>query len=444
MKPKSYQPTRQKFSNRFAHVGAAALVVMSLGISLTAFGQVSPKEIVNPRLKSAEQTYFKQLLELKQALDHQKFAYPFHLSRFVGLEIKDQTGSDARGLEFVNFHDRTVLKVTGNYNAAFNAALTTTNQRANRVFDEVISPIMQQVARFFSARDQFNDLGFEIAYHVRSRTHDYDYEGKEILVVVLEKTDAFDYLDSRDEEARQEILNRSEIYLNGKKFGLALGQSDALNIESLDKSGVNRTLTASFPQTLGTAGGSEEHSRVSDNNPLSPSSKLPNLSNSGRRDATATPKDAQELQTKYQPQLDVLAKEGTAKYHFVDYAPPAFVIFRNQIFLQLTLRNPASFNQESTSIYKRTAQSFDLFFAPQIKAVLDKIPETAEFAGLDVTILNTLTASSGRSSEALELISPLSALRQFANAEITNQELVNQSVVMVNGVRIAINLQQVE
>jgi hypothetical protein len=35
-------------------------------------------------------------------------------------------------------------------------------------------------------------------------------------------------------------------------------------------------------------------------------------------------------------------------------------------------------------------------------------------------------------------------LRQFADAEITNQDLINQSAVLVNGIRIALNLQQVE
>jgi len=32
-------------------------------------------------------------------------------------------------------------------------------------------------------------------------------------------------------------------------------------------------------------------------------------------------------------------------------------------------------------------------------------------------------------------------LKQFADADITNQELINQSIAMVNGVRIALNLQ---
>jgi hypothetical protein len=33
---------------------------------------------------------------------------------------------------------------------------------------------------------------------------------------------------------------------------------------------------------------------------------------------------------------------------------------------------------------------------------------------------------------------------QFVNADITNQQLLDQSVILVNGVRIALNLQLVE
>jgi hypothetical protein len=76
------------------------------------------------------------------------------------------------------------------------------------------------------------------------------------------------------------------------------------------------------------------------------------------------------------------------------------------------------------------------------RAQLQGIPEVK---GVSVTILNDLTSTSAASSsEALEFFFPLTALRRFANAEITNQDLINQSVVLVNEVRIALDLQRVE
>jgi hypothetical protein len=63
--------------------------------------------------------------------------------------------------------------------------------------------------------------------------------------------------------------------------------------------------------------------------------------------------------------LTVLAKEGGTRYHFADYAPPAFMMFRDQIALQMTLRNSIQFGLVKGSTYKRAAQSFNLFLAPQ-------------------------------------------------------------------------------
>jgi hypothetical protein len=154
--------------------------------------------------------------------------------------------------------------------------------------------------------------------------------------------------------------------------------------------------------------------------------------------------DLDELQKKYQPQLDTLTQDGLAHYHFVSYAPASIGLFHKQVYLQITLRNPALFDRNGTSIYKRAAQSFDLFLAPQLKGLLAKVPSDQEIAGVDVTVLDEFSRAASSSPEALEFICPLSPLRQFADAEITNQDLINQSVILVNGARIALNLQQVE
>ena len=128
----------------------------------------------------------------------------------------------------------------------------------------------------------------------------------------------------------------------------------------------------------------------------------------------------------------------------MDYAPPSFVLYRDQVVLQMTLRNTLHFSADSGSIYKRAAQSFDLFLALQLKDLLDKVPAEASFDGYDITVLNQLGSDPHASSEAIEFICPRRALRQFVDADITNQQLIDESIVLVNGVRIALNLQLVE
>jgi hypothetical protein len=438
------------------HKSACTIVVACVAIWLSSaapsFAQVSPVEILNPRLKATEQAYLTKLVTVNRAIAKMKFPFILSLNRYAGLDPKEQIGADARGLEFVNFHDRLVLKLTANYNAAYNSDLLTPNQRSNRVFDEVILPIFQVLPTYFSSSEDFDAFGFEIAYHVRRKTHDYEYEGKEILVVVLDKADALTYLSAQQDSKRQEVLNRSDIYVDGRPFGLALGEREPFKVEALERS-VPKRPAPSSDRTVAASNSTDADERmvraIESRIPLFRASSMDSHKGAAQAEAqishvAPTQGEAESLQRKYQSQLDALGKEGAASFHFVDYAPPSFVVFRNQFFLQLSLRNPQSFDKDATSIYKRAARSFDLFLAQQLKPILDKIPGSPEIAGLDITIVNDLTSKSTHSSEALEFICPLKAVRQLASAEITNQELINQSVVLVNGVRIALNLQQVE
>jgi hypothetical protein len=429
----------------FAALGVASFVA-------PAAAQVTPFEIRNPRLRAAEQAHLTNLIELNRAIANLKFAFPLALNRYAGLDPKDQIGADTRGLEFVDFHGRVVLKITGNYNAAFNANTLTQNERSSRIFADIVTPILGLIPAHISPADDFDCIGFEIAYHVREQTKGYEYEGKEVLTIVLDKSDAFKVGPGRTQAEVQDVLNRSDVYVNGKPFGIAPGQRQALDVDFLPRAYRGPGVAASRePKTtidpaeaqarsIFEAGNVTGGFRRTGDNALA---AAPGNA-AGASSTAASQRDVDALQSKYQSQLDDLGREGALKYHFVDYSPPAFVLFRNKVYLQITLREPGSFNGESSSIYKRAAQSFDLFLAPLIKPILSRIAQDEQFGGLDITVLDEVQSKSGRASEAIEYVCPMKPLKQFAEADITNQELINQSIVMVNGVRIALNLQQVE
>ncbi len=425
-----------------------------------AFAQVSAAEILNPDLKALEQQYFPQLKAINQAIGKTQFPFPFYLSRYVGLDPADQVETDSRGLEFVRFQDRVVLKVTGNYNAAYDTHKLTQNERAARTFHDVVAPILRLVTAEIPPDINCDSIGFEISHHSRTRDKNYDYEGKEILVVVLDRGDAFLLSQTANDSERQEILNRSKIFMNGTAFGLSLSERDPLNVQSLARS------TPAKIDASSTAGASTSMSRLARLSPMlmptpahpeSPVSANPAAAGTdptagaGSNAAPApeappppTQTDADHLDDKYHAQLDELAKFGAAKFNFVDYSPPTFVVFGNRIALQMTLRNTLHFELAKSSIYKRAAQSFDLFLAPKFKDLLEKIPAEMEFQSFDFSVINQLGPGPKGASEAVEFICPRAALRQFADAEITNQQLIDQSAVLVNGVRIALNLQLVE
>lgn len=444
----------------------------TLGVAIafsapSASAQVSPAEILNPDLKVLEETYFPQLKALNQSIARLKFPFPFYLSRYVGIEPAQQAESDSRGLEFVRFQDRIILKVTGNYNAAYDTARMTQNERAAATLRAVVLPILALMNTVLPQDLACDGIGFEISHHARTRTAGYDYEGKENLVLVLDRDDAWALSNAATDAARQEILNRSKVFVSGTDYGLSLIERDPLNIQALPRSipkpdatstARSSTLVArspllksSHPQSLVSPAiaAPVDPAPVPVNATPAPAAantvaSASPVADSGRWALPASPADADRLNDKYQSQLAALAKEGAAKYHLVDYAPPAFMVFRDQIALQISLRNTLQFSPPRESIYKRAAQSFDLFLAPQLKDLTGRISADVEFQFFDFSVMNKLAPGPKGTSEAIEFICPRPALKQFVNAEITNQQLLDQSVILVNGVRIALNLQLVE
>src|SRR5712692_5817066 len=152
-------------SSNFAPLRAYMLVGALLFAARAAIAQVSPAEILNPELKAAEAKYLPQLMALNREIAGAKFPYSFVLSRHVGLDPARQAEADSRGLEFVRFHDRVVLKVTGNYNAAYNADMMTQNERAGRTFQDVVVPILRFATQKIPPEVACDGVGFEISYH---------------------------------------------------------------------------------------------------------------------------------------------------------------------------------------------------------------------------------------------------------------------------------------
>ena len=429
-------------------------------LPLSCCGQVSPGEILNPDLKALEQTYFPQLISINQKIAKTKFPFAFYLSRYVGLDPAKQSEADSRGVEFVRFQDRVILKVSGNYNAAYDTLRLSQNERAATTFRAVILPSLYVVTGALPENLPCDGIGFEVSYHARTKNHSFDYEGKESLVVVLDRDDAWAMSHATADSQRQELLNRSRVYVSGADYGLSLIEREPLNVQTLP-----RSIPAKPDATSSARSATEVGRSPFLRSPLSPpavsaTTPLPDSPAPADNVAAPSPKpaepapavlvppltqaDADRLGEKYQEQLWGLAKEGVTKFHFVDYAPPAFVLFHDRLALQLTMRNSLSFDATKSSIYKRAAQSFDLFLAPQLKDLSEKIPAEWEFQAFDISVLNKLSPAAKSTSEAIEFICPRGALKQFVDADITNQQLLDQSVVLVNGVRIALNLQVVE
>jgi len=406
-----------------------------LSLVNSVLGQVSPSEIQNPRAKAAEAKYISQLQSLHRSIGAGKFAFPFRLARYLNAKPGQREASDSSGLEFVSFQGLTVLKISGSYGATFNVGQLSRNQRAGRAFQEAVVPILRLIAQQMPNTSDFDCIGLEITYGTRENSNNFDLQGKEALTVIFNREDAFKYASTVAIADRQRILNRSDVFVNGEDFGLALGQRDPLVVEALNRLSPRQADEASAAISSSNAQvdqvvGATVSPAVSVTQPTTVPSSAPSFA------------DAMRLQTQFEPQLDSIAKDDGATLHLSSRAAPSFEVAGDQTLLHFTMQNTTFFDRGTTSIYKRAAQTFDLFLAPELRSISRKLPASREYA-LEFSVLNRSGADQP-SNETIDYICPQSSLDAFVGNKITSQDLINQSVVLVNGVRIALNLQLVE
>src|SRR6202011_4329123 len=78
------------------------------------------------------------------------------------------------------------------------------------------------------AGDDYDGIGLEILYDTHDSNSNYSFEGREVLSVVFSRGDALAFVNATTDEARQEILSRTDLFVSGKPFGVALGQRNPI------------------------------------------------------------------------------------------------------------------------------------------------------------------------------------------------------------------------
>ncbi len=409
------------------------LVAAILGAAGTVHGQVSPTEVLNPRAKADEQKYLPQLVSLQRAIGGAQFPFTFRLARYLDSRPGQRAALDSNGLEFVYFQDKVVLKVSAFYRVAFDSMQVTQNGRASQTLKEAVLPVLRLITEQMPRNYDYDAIGFEILYDARDSSRSYDYEGHEVLTMVFGRDDAFALASASTSAERQEILNRSDIFVNSKVFELALDQADPLNPETIDRSVARPNLErASYtPPHVSHV--------VSAPAPVSPDvsdAQTVQVADSSSSDLTAI-----GVQRKLQAEVNAVRDGQGAIAQPEDTLHPSLETNAGQRELHYTMQNALSFEPGRSSIYKRAAESFDLFLAPELKDISKRVPADAAVDVLHFSVLNRLGAEN---NETIEYICPMDSMRSFVENKITTQDLINKSVVLVNGVRIGVDLEKVE
>ena len=420
---------RSSFCSARMILAASALV----WACTAALGQVSPTEVKNPRAKVDEQKYMPQLVSLEKSIGAATFPFTFRLARYLDAKPGQRAALDSNGLEFVVFQDKIVLKVSGFYRVAFNSMQVTQNGRASQTLQQAVLPILRMITDEMPQSYDYDAIGFEILYDARDSSGAYDYEGHEVLTAVFGRDDAFALSQAATDEERQEILNHSDVFVNGKGFALALGARDPFEVAAVDRSGSQPAVRrASF-----TPAKAMRPSIAADT--VSPD--VPDAQTGRSSESSSADFDAAGMQRKLQAEVSAIRDGEEGKSAQAETIPPSLESSGDQRALHFTMQNTLSFERGQSSIYKRAAQSFDLFLAPELKGISKRVPADASVDALYFSVLNRLET---QKNETIEYICPVDSMRAFVQNKITSQELINKSIVLVNGVRIGLDLQLVE
>lgn len=379
-------------------------------LALCAQAQVfAPQEITDPQIRALQQKYLPELRQIAQAALVHNYPFHFYFSRKLDLAEKDEPGSDQRSIQFDKYQDKIVLKITGNYFAAYSTSLMSPEERARQTYNDVMLPLLQAAAPALVNAQDFQAFAFEISHHVRKKILGVTSEGVENVVLILPKASAERLAQAAGPAAQRAALAEGEVFLNAAPVAL-------------------------WPRPEGAA--------VAAVPP--PAVKEPAHTGPVPRDTS--PDALKNIQKQYQASLDRMVADLNAQAHFVPYAPPAFIPFHNGLYLQLALTTtlPESANG---SQYKLAALAFDRHIAHLIRPTLTYFQEhRGDFDGIDFSTSLRLTAdpAAEATSVAVEFIFPLPLLRAYERFDCTGQQLIDASFVLINGERVSLNLQAAE
>jgi hypothetical protein len=375
-----------------------------------------------------------------------QFEYPFYLSRKLDLDQVQQRHADQHSIRFDSYNGKTVLAITGNYYAAYSAEKISSDERARSTFLNVVMPVLKAVVPRFQSNHNVQGYAVEISHHIMGKVMGVSMERPENLMVFLPQSAALRLLASKDkdDDTRQAALMQGQTFLNAQPITIWLngaGPQLAANAPAADNStdGQSGSAQAGSEIVSGGNGGAQLPSATATSPSLSRAKEPPALP---VRDTS--PQALSALQVSNQQVVDQMVKELDTQVHFVGYAPPKFVAFRQGIYLELSLNStlPAS---AAGSRYKLAAMAFDDHVAHLIRPLLAYFKDEQRFDGIGFsTTVHLAGKAAAGTSEAVEFYFSLSSLRCYKQYDCTGQQLLDAGTVLINGERVALDLQIAE
>src|SRR5271165_1862834 len=409
---------------RTSTIAALVLAGLLLVSGSIAAQVMTPMELPDPKLQHLQQRHLQTLMAIGKDLESHRFPYAFYFTRVLDVDLEQVQAADQRSIRFDTYKGQTVLEITGNYYASYSGERMNSDARLKETFSQVMMPMLQATVQHFPDDSEFSSFAFEVSHHVRQKVLGIYSEVPENVTVIMPVASAQKFVDAKDDDQRQAAVLESQVFLNGQPFSLWL--RDGAPTEQWKESTAPPLMTV---QTIAASTSEPAAPSVSSNLIKGPSMRI------------VTPETLAGLQRQHQDAVDRLVNVLDAQAHFVAYAPPSFIGFRQGSYLQLSLRTTLD-AAPASSRYKLAALAFDGHISHLIRPLLEYFPSEADFDGIDFS--TSVRSSVDSKSEAVEFFFPLRMMRCFASYDCTGQQLLDAGTVIIDGERAALDLQIAE
>ena len=409
---------------------------------------VAPVEIKDLEMRSLQFKYMDDLKEIGAEINNSSFPYSFYLSRKLDLDEQQQKSADQRSIRFDQYSGHIVLAVTGNYYAAYSSEQLNKDQRARATFLAVVEPILKIAVPKFQTNPDVRGYAVEISHHILGKVMGVSMERPENLLVFFPQNAALKLLAAKDGTARQAALLEGQFFVNAEPVTLWLeGKGPQAGLKTPPAEAPEGGEPPVEAQIVNGTDGHPAPDAVVPTfpKPTKPVNDVPHPQPA--RDTS--PEALGSLQSANKQNLETMVKELDPQAHFVSYATPSFVAFRQAIFLELSL-NTALNDSAAGSRYRLAAMAFDEHLAHLIRPVLGYFkPDPKDAPRFDGIVFSTTVHLTGKNqpasgSEAVEFFFPLEALRCYESYDCTGQQLIDAGTVLINGERVSLDLQIAE
>ncbi|MGC2195092.1 MAG: hypothetical protein WA628_10490, partial [Terriglobales bacterium] len=405
-------------------------------------------EIKDPGLRALQFKYMDDLKAIGAEINNSNFPYPFYLSRKLDLDEQQQKSADQRSIRFDQYNGRTVLAITGNYYAAYSADQISKDQRARSTFLAVVEPILKLAVPKFQTNAGVQGYAVEISHHILGKIMGVSMERPENLMVFFPQNAALKLLAAKDEAGQQAALLEGQFFVNAEPVTIWLnGEGPQVGLKPPVPDAPEEGEPAN-PVSAQIVGGTDGRGSAANVIPSFPKRAKPVDDVPHPQPRDTSPEALASLQAAHKQVLETMVKELDPQAHFVSYAAPSFIVFRENIFLELSLNTTLN-EAAAGSRYRMAAMAFDDHIAHLIRPVLGYFKpdpkQDPKFDGIGYsTTIHLPGKNQPTSGEAVEFFFPLATLRCYEAYDCTGQQLIDAGTVLINGERVSLDLQIAE